>query len=386
MTYISGARGTNSDTDRRKYDISDKIWLVDPDYATIVFFARKVGKQVAVDPEYRHFEYTQPSRYSACASTINSSNTTLAVTTGHGLRFREGDIVVDVSTGEHVRVTGISTDNLTIVRGWGTTSAASITSGDVLVIIGNANAEGGSVRTQLSNVTSKIVNYTQIFREPIKLTGTSASTEYYGEAADMTNLRRTAFQMHMKDLARSWYFGEKKEDLSGSQPIRATAGFKAHISTNVLSTATLTEPLFDGFMEDIYANGGSKKMGFFSPLIVSAINSWAKSGNRLTMYPKDKTFGVAVSNYLTGHGEIDFTEEKILNENAVWYGHGFVADMTLLKYRFLGGNGKSRDTRLLPVTPTNGEDSVIEEYLTEAGFQLINELQHGYIKSVTAYS
>jgi len=362
--------------------------MVDPDFAVLAFFARKLGKTATTDPEYRHYEKTQPSRYSAVNGTINNSATTLAVTAGHGLRFRAGDVIMDVATGEHALVTAVSTDNLTIVRGWGTTAAATMTNADVIVILGSANAEGATIRTALTNVTSRVANYTQIFREPIKETETSMSTEYYAQdgADPMASLRREHLQIHNKDIERSFLFGEPKEDLSGATPIRSTGGAKNYIQTNIKNVATLTEPVFDSFMSDLFLTGGDKKMGLFSPIIVSAINSWAKNTTRLNMYPTDKTFGIAISSYLSAHGTIDFVQERLLAENTTWAGYGFVFDMNLVKYRYLAGNGRNRDTQLLKVPKTNGEDSVIEEYLSEIGFELMLENRHGYFKGITAYT
>ena len=387
MALVQGTRSTNNQgTGVRKYDHSDKLYLVDPDYAQLAFFARKLNKKGVTDPEYRWFDKAQPSKYDAINYSTNYTSGATSVVVDDGTKFRDADIIMDVSTGEHLRVTGVSTNTLTVSRGYGSTAATTLTDNDVIVIIGNANAEGDGVREALTGQKTKRTNYTQIIREPFDVTETLASTEVYGEADDLATLRREHLQIHMKDIERAMFFGEAKEDTSSeTHPVRTTGGIKSFLTSNVTNASgTLTEAEFEGWVEDMFANGGDKKMGFLSPLIASAVNSWAKT--RLQMFPKDKTYGISISKYLSIHGELDFTVEKLFSENSTFNGYGFGVDMSLIGYRYLNGNGRSRDTKLMKNRQAAGEDQIIEEYLTEAGFWLALENRHGFLYGVNGYS
>lgn len=378
-------RGTeNINQEQRKYDVSDKLWLVDADYATLAFFVRKLNKQKTTDPEYRWFEKTSPSRFDAVNYGSGYTSGALSFVVDDGTKFRIGMVIQDVTTGEQMLVTNVVSNTLTVTRGWGTTSAGSLTNNDVIVIIGNANAEGAAVPTALTATPVKKTNYTQIFREPIDVTETEDATELYAGSNDLAGLRREHLQLHMKDIERAFFFGEPKEDTSGSQPIRATGGLRYWITTNVATPGALTEAVFEDWISDVYAKGGDKKMGFLSPLIASAVNSWAKG--RLQMFPKDKTYGIAVSNYLSIHGELNFVVEKLFAENTTYNGYAFAVDMERVAYRYLAGNGKNRDTKLLKNRQTAGADKIIEEYLSEIGFQLMTEDRHGFMKGVTSYT
>lgn len=389
MALISGARSTENITqDRRKYDVSDKLWLVDPDYAIMTFFARKLAKQRTIDPEFRWFDKAQPSRYDAVNYATNYTSGATDVVVDDGTKFRAGDVVMDVSTGEHMRVTSVATNTLTVVRGYGSTAAGTLTNDDVLVILGNAYPENGDVGTARSSQATKRYNFTQIFREPFAVTGTENATELYAGGNDLAQLRKEHLQIHMKDIERAMLFGEAKEDVSTigtGQPIRTTGGVKSFLSTNLKdASGALTEAEFEDWIRMLFVNGGEKKMGFLSPLIASAVNSWAKG--KLQMFPKDKTYGISISSYLSIHGQLDFVVEKMFAENTAWNGMAFGLDMGLLSYRYLGGNGQNRDTRLLKDRQGNGVDGIIEEYLTEAGLQLALENRHGLLYGVTSYS
>lgn len=386
MALISGARGTASVTStRRKYDVSDKLWLVDPDYAVMTFFARKLNKTKTIDPEYRWFDKAQPTRYDAVNYTTGYTAGATSVVVDDGDVFRAQDIVLDVNTGEVLQVSSVSTDTLTVTRSVGATAATTISDGDTLVILGNANAENADVGTARTTQSVKRSNYTQIFREPFAVTGTEDATELYAGGNDLTQLRKEHLQVHMKDIERAFFFGEASEVTSGAQPVRTTGGLKSILTTNLKdASGSLSEAEFEDWISDMFDKGGDKKMGFLSPLVGSAVNSWAVG--KLQMFPKDKTYGIAVMSYLSIHGQLDFVIEKMFAENTTWNGYSFGVDMDKLGYRYLGGNGKNRDTKLRKDLQAPGVDGIIEEYLSEVGFQAALENRHGFLYGVTTYA
>jgi hypothetical protein len=384
MPNIYGARGTATLGDLRKYDVSDKLWLIDADYATLAFFARKLAKKPTTDPEFRWFEKASPSRQDSINNPGGYSNTATTITVADGSKFKAGMVIQNVNTGEQMRVTAVSGNNLTVVRGWGTTPAAAISNNNVIVILGNANAEGASVPLSLTSQAVKKVNFTQIFREPFEVTGTESATEIYAGGSDLAKLREEHLQLHLKDIERAFFFGEPKEDISGPQPIRATGGLRYWITTNIETQTDLTNAEFEAWIRRVFAKGGDKKLGFLSPLIASAVNSWA--AGKLNMFPKDKTYGIAVTNYLSIHGELNFVVEKLFAENPIYNGYAFAVDMDCVAYRYLNGNGNNRDTKLLKNRQNPGDDKIIEEYFSEVGLELALEDRHGFLKGVQTYS
>lgn len=384
-TYLSGIVNTQKVGEgNRKYDVSDQLWEIDPEYGILAFLARKIKKKATTDPEFRHFERENPSRYSTTSASVNNSATTIPLAAGTGTRFRTDDIVLNIRTGEQMRVTAVSGDSLTVVRAYGVTAAAAMNSGDTLVMLGCASPEAAKAREAVSLIPEKKYGYTQIFREPYGVTGTEESTETFSGGTDLPALRRYHLQIHLNDIERAFLFSEPKEDLTGSTPIRTTGSLRSSIVTNVDSQATLTEPIFEAHLAKVFSKSTSKKFGLYSPLIASAINSWAKDG--LQMFPKDKTYGIEIVNYTSIHGQIAFAVERLLAENTTWAGYGFTIDLEHVVYRYLAGNGKSRDTAPRKIIPSDGEDAVREEFLSEVGLQVIAENRSGIIKGVTSYA
>lgn len=377
---ISGVRGTGNITQvKRVIDMADKISVLEPDASPLTVLTRKLNKKVAINPKYSWMEEASLNKVDAVGTGINSSATTLPAVDGS--KFRAGDVVRNVNTGEQVLVTAVATNDLTIVRAYGTTAAAAMTAADVLLIVGNANQEGATKRTLLSGNESEVFNYTQIFRTPFGVTGTNMSSEMYG-GKDLKHVQMMAGIEHNKELERQFVWGEKKEDTSGSQPRRTTAGLNSFIATNVTAdgNGTLTETEFETFTRTGFRYGSSAKFLMAAPIYLSAISTWAKG--RLQIVSTDKTYGINVMQYLSPHGVINLVNAKIFSEVSAYAGYAFLVDMESVGYRYLA----DRDTRLHTEIQANDEDGRIDEYRTEAGFQLSQEKKNSVMKGVTTFA
>jgi len=94
--------------------------------------------------------------------------TSIVVTTGTNLGtavsdlvvFKPGHVILDQLTNEQMLVTAFDGVNtLTVVRGFGTTAAASIALNDPLLIIGNSFAEGSGYATSIQYQPSAPFNH-----------------------------------------------------------------------------------------------------------------------------------------------------------------------------------------------------------------------------------
>ena len=388
MAEIQGIFSTgNILSARRKYSTSDKLWLAFPEVAKIAHVARGLKPKPVTDPKFRWFEQDIPQQFVVINNSggYGPSDTSLVVSDSTPVRV--GSVLKVVATGEQLLVTAnnTSTNTITVKRGWGTTAAGNIANSAVLMVIGDANREGASLPEPITREPVERVNYTQIFREPVILTETAAATDLYPEENDMKTKRLMALEVHKRKIERAFLFGEPKEDTSTySTHIRATGGITYFVTTNVVDAGgTLTETEFEGFIADAFTKG-ERKMGFLSPLVASAVAYWAK--NKLQVAPEEKTYGIGVVDYVTPHGTLKYTVEKMLAENSVWNGYSFILDLDKIGYRYLAGNGINRDTRLRPNRQASGDDLIAEEYLTECGLFLANEDFHAVLKGVTSYS
>lgn len=372
---------------RRKYSTSDKLWLSYVDLGQLAFLARNLQPKAVSDPKFRWFEQALPANYVTVNNASGYTSTDTSIVVDDSTPVRPGTVLKVISTGEQMRVTAndTSTNTITVSRGWGTTAAAAIADNSVLAVIGDANAEGASMPEAITREPVEKTNYTQIFREPLKLTETQAATDLYPGNNDMKSKRLMGLRVHKEKIEKAMLFGEPYEDTATtSTPIRATGGVEHFVTTNVTNVGgALTETVFEGWVEDAFGKG-DRKLGFLSPLVSSAVSYWAK--NKLRVAPKDKTYGMKIVEWVSPHGDLKFVTEKLLKENSTWNGYSFIIDLDHIGYRYLAGNGINRDTRLRPNRQAAGDDILAEEYLTECGLFLANEDFHAVMKGVTSYA
>jgi hypothetical protein len=98
------------------------------------------------------------------------------------------------------------------------------------------------------------------------------------------------------------------------------------------------------------------------------------------LVPRDKTYGLNITRYVSPHGELNLINNKLFYDmNATstsWYNFGAAAcivDLEYLWYRYL------RDTQLQTNIQGTDEDTVQDQYLTECGLELHHEKHHAFI-------
>lgn len=380
-TMITGTRGSaNIQQARRVVDMSKDIALLEPDAAPLTVLLKQMdGKtREAINPEFKWLEDELAPRWDAINNGAGYTAGSTSIVVDNGSYFKAGDIVKVPRTVEQMLVTAVSTNTLTVTRGWGTTAAAGLVDNDPLLILGNSSAEGASSPTTKTTQEAVYTNYTEIIRTPFDVTGTDAASELYG-GRDMNYLRKKMGIEHKKSIELAYLFGEKKEDTTGSQPQRFTGGLNYWVSTNRQDAGgALTEAEFEQFCRTIFRYGNSTKVLLASPLLVSGINQWANG--KLQMFPKDKTYGISVKEYLTGHGTLLIVKHNLLEQS--YSGYGFAVDTEFVAHRPLRG----RDTKLRMGIQANDADTEKDEYLTESGLEVKLEKAHGVLYGITSIS
>lgn len=379
---INAVRSTGNVTAlRRVVDIAKKIDVLEPDSAPLLTLTKKMSKKVAINPKINWLEEASLTKADTVNYSTNYTSGATEIRVDNVSYFRAGDVVKDVSTGEQLLVTALAgTDSLTVLRAWGSTSATTISDGEYLAIIGNANEEFATKRVpKISDQTEK-TNYLQIFRTPFGISRTADNSEMYG-GKDLAHQRMMQLIEHEKEIERAMWFGEPKEYTSGTHPRRATGGVDYWISTNGTdANGTLTETEFEDFLRTGFRYGSKTKWLFASPLIIQAINSWAK--DNIQIMPKEKTFGINLAQWMTPFGMVNLVLNNLFTETPTFSGYAFLIDPEQLTYRFL----QNSDTRLKTNIQDPSADGEEDEYITEAGLQFMNEKKASHLYDVSSYT
>src|SRR6478609_3046782 len=379
MTVVAGQRQTaDLASFQRAIDLSKEIVLLEPDSAPLTVLTKRwegAGNVKSCDDyEYSWVEDERDVRFDAVnkGAGYNSAATEIEVDTGEV--FYGAALVRVPRTGEIMYVSSVATNTLTVKRGQAGTSAAALVDNDPLFVIGAVAEEGDRSFEARSKNPTKITNYTQIFRTSIEASGSSRSSANMTDPHDWARQHRKNIMEHRLDIEHAALFGSKGTTTGpNGGRLTTSAGALAFLTENNQDAGgTLTEAEWESWVRAI-CRYGNKKTAFVSPLVLSVINNFAVGRLQTIQADSDKTYGLAITNYVCAHGQITLVKHNLL-EGAVWGGYAIAIDMGQAApgYRYLGGKnapGGPRDTKVLLNRQENDRDGQKDEILTECGFE-----------------
>lgn len=381
MASFAGSRGTaNILADQKEIDMGDRILEIEPDATPLAVFSKRLNKKRTVNPKYDWLENDNEPRFDRINNAAGEASTETVLTVDNGAYFHAQDMVYVTRTGETMRVVSIDTNDITVVRGVGSTAVAMVDN-DELLIIGSSAEEGATSKSPVSHNPTKVTNYCQIFRTPFELTETLRHTAAEVQPHDWNLQANHAGVEHMKDLEYAFLFGHPSENTSGTHPRRTTGGFYHFATQNETGAGgTLTEAEFFGGLRPVFRYGSRTKLGMASRLAVDVLNSFPRG--KLEVQQSEKTFGVRVMRYVSPHGDLNVVTHNLL-EGDEFGGHVAIADLDQVAYRYLAGAEGSRDSKILTNRQANDADTRKDEYLAEVGLSMGLALTHGSITGIT---
>lgn len=384
MADVTGSRGTgNISQSIRQIDMAKEILELEPNSYPLTVLMGMLNSEVTVNPEFSWQENKPKARFDAINNGAGYNNSATSVVVDDGTKFAQHDLIKVTRTGEIIRVSGVSTNTLTVVRGVGG-GAQAIVDNEELLLIGGAQPEGDTSRPARSTNPTKITNYTQIHKTSFESTRTLRQSKTMTKPTDWARSSAIAGIEHAKDWEYIFWHGKASEDLSGSQPRRTTAGVLNLISTNVFDAGgTLTEAEFFSFFSPLFRYGNqSTKTLFASRLLVDVLNGFPRGKLEVVQSDNDGTFGLNVMKYRSPHGTLNVLTHNLF-EGAKYGGFGAVLDLSLVKKRYLSNEEGSSDTHIEDDIGNKDVDGMKSQYLTEAGCQCGQDPAHGQIQNVT---
>jgi len=384
-------------------DVTDKIFLLEPNKHPLVSLLTNVGKVwdgkawkgqsmmklPTGNPEFGWFEDYYGGRYAKTSGTYAAAGAVTITVSGAGTSsayiFTVGDVIKNGRTGENMLVATIaSATTITVAgtgRAFGTTAAAAGADGDGLFIVGNVNEENAGARNVNTTRSAKETNYTQIFKTTIAVSNTEKEANLYG-GKDLPYLRAKMGTQHALDIERAFWFGQKKSDTSGTMghPRRATGGILEFIEGGNAYVqnqgGVLTAPDFNTFLREAFTYGNDQKTLFCGGVVLQAINEFARG--QIRMRPLEKSYGIQIGEYVTSFGTVNLIHDPLFVQE--YAGYAFLLDMDGVRYRYM----QNRDTKLLTNIQAPDVDGEIDQYLSEVGLQRMQAPLHGLLKGVTA--
>jgi hypothetical protein len=378
-------------SDQKVIDMADKIYLLEPNAAPLYVLVSKLNKRVAINTKIEWIEDVLNPSWTTLTADVLSTGTSI---TAADAIFNTNDLLKVPRSGEVMLVTSAhaTLPVYLVTRGYvsssfavsSTAASAPLSANDNIVDIGSAFNEGSlaTALTTMSTKTAHVWNYLQIFRKSVEITKTMANVELYGGADRPYQRKKKGIEL-MRDLERAFLFGVPNE--VAATPNRTTGGIDAYIQT--VSTAmggAMTESEWEGWLRSLFRYGSNARYVFAAPIVLSVISLWAQG--KLQMFPKDKTYGIAISQYISPHGTINLVKELML-ENAgspaslsYYGGYAFGLELEDIVYRYL----QNRDVAMETDIQNPGDDIYKDQYICEVGMEFHNELKHGKVTGVTS--
>lgn len=314
-------------------------------------------------------------------STIIDPDAETSFDVDNGSRFRIGDQIQVDGSSELMLVTDVSSNTLTVTRGYAGTTAEDLVNNAVVRILGNAALEGADMPAARFKNRVRKGNYTQIFTESVEVSGSHLASSQLGLADEMDYQKLARLRELVRDLECTVINGgQAASNPQGSGSIRRTMkGIIQHLSTHAYATGdsgfptgtSLDEAKINYVLRQIWENSNATAdIILVGGLMKRAINSFLDD---VRSYASDDTkFTNMISIY-----ESDFGVCRILTSRWVPKDAALFLNSSRLSVLPLAG----RSFHFKPLA-SNGDyerGEVIGEYTLE----LINEAAHGVIRDLS---
>ncbi len=392
MANLFGMRDT-ADWDSPDYrpknyrEMAFKLWPTSP--APLTYLMSKLPSRTVDDPEYKIFEWRLPQQVWTATAVDDAADPTFVITVAAGEAYglKVGDIIEAEGTDYQYIVTVASTDGADFsVKEYGATDHDPVAD-DVLRWVGSAYAEGSQAPESVMRTPSIVTNYTQIFKDTVKITGTADSTRTR-PFKPWPQARGEALERHMLKLEYAVMRGQKYEDTSGSSPKRTFGGLNEFVTTTKdWDTGEVSMAGLEDQLQIAFKYGAKDKAFVCGNTAIKILNRVARNHaalqfNLTDKIAKNQTFGLDVSSWVTPFGILRIIPHNLMSESSVYTEDGWVLDFKYLEYVKLRG----RDTKWFPKAQLPDEDAKKGYYQTECGLSVALPEVHQKWTNLHAYA
>ncbi|MEM9881676.1 MAG: DUF5309 family protein, partial [Planctomycetota bacterium] len=339
-------------------DVSDIVGIVSP-YETPLLDHLGDPQRSATSTVHEWLEDTLLPNTDTADGSVNASATSIDV--DHGDRFRVGDQVQAAGSREVIFVTAVSSNTLTVSRGYGGTTAASIADGATLSILGNAALEGDDAPTTRFTNRVRKQNYTQIFTAGIEVSGSQLAARQAAVDDEMDYQKQERLRELVRDLENCVINGAAAASGAvGSATTRRTMrGIIPSLATNVTdgSGNALTEATLNAALRDIWETSN----GPVDTIVVGGAQKRAING----FVTASRGFGPATERFkdLVSVYESDFGVCRVVLSR--WVPRDSVLLIDSSRIDVLPLSGRSFQFKPLAATGDSDAGQVLGEYTLE---------------------
>jgi hypothetical protein len=382
-----------SDTTTTRRTIGNLISIIDPmDVPCISYFGTKNQTKFKMldwpNHKYAWLQDTLRVRTATLGEAMDTTETGMDVASGHGIRFKPGDVWRSDETGELIWVDSVSTDTVTVIRNWAGgmggsqgTATSGITTATALTYQFSARLEGDDSDPSHWVTPSEVYNQSQIFHAELRVSNSeqNATTRYgipdtykyqlaklMGGAGAGGGRQGRAGDL-MLDLENTFFYGQRVA--RSSTVAGAMGGFNYFVSTNArdAASATLSQPYLEDTIQLCWAAGGKPNVIICNAFQKRLINSFYAGQVRTER--SEHTGGVLINKIETDFGILDVMLSRRIPTDQVAIVEREKVGWVTLRDWFIEPLAKDGDYR---------KDEIIGEF----GFVVENETAHARIHTL----
>lgn len=301
-------------------------------------------------------------------------------------------VISNVTTGEDMYVTAQSGNVLTVIRGFGGTTATAVTADDQFIQIAQATPEASYLppskyfKTRFfNNFIQKIVTTTEMDEDALK----EKTKEGYNP---QQYIKERTLDDHLMQVERALMFGKKSENIIRDQDgqdkkLYTTGGVMSQISTNRIAIpngSVTLDAILDAFSvaQEFQVKGRSNTghIAFVSSAFLRRLNSLIRNagGSYYELTYGTAEYGIRVATLETGFGTVRLIPYRLFDELVAYRGTAVMINPSLLQAKYFD---KTR-VRNFDVP----KFVVLNAMVTQMGLQLRQEQCHAVITGLLGAS
>jgi uncharacterized protein YodC (DUF2158 family) len=361
-------------------DVSDIIGIISPSEVPLLDALGDPLRQAQSTYHEWLEDSLVPNKDTISDGSISDPDGETSFDVAHGERFRVGDQIQVSGSGELMLVTDVSSNTITVVRGYAGTTAENIADGQTVNILGNAALEGGDKPAARFTNRIRCGNYTQIFTASVEVSGTNIAASHLGISDEMDYQKSERLRELVRDLENTVINGgQPSANPQGSASVRRSMkGIIPHISTNVYRTGDsgfptgtdLTEEMINYVLRQIWENSsGNVNLIVVGGYQKRQINSFLSASR--SFGPADVAYSDMVSVYESDFGVCRIIPSRYVPQDAV-----LLLDSSRVSVLPLAG----RSFHFKPLASSG--DYECGQLIGEYTLEFKNEAAHGLIRGL----
>ena len=317
------------------------------------------------------FEDTNNPISGTLGEELDNSETAVDVTAGQGAYLRQGDIILVES--EKMLVKSVSTDTLTVERGYGDTSAAVHATATAWKRVTRAMPEASNPVTGYHGTPTLPYNYVQIISAAAQISKTAMAVKNIPVADEMDYQVAKLFDNGgsagelPRMLANTFYYGERVQRTSDAYG--SMGGFKTFVTTNLKNAGgkTLQKKWIHDIIRDVRDYNGKITHLVMGSYLYEVITDMYSA--TITTTREERVGGSEIDTIKTPHGQVRLVYDWMCPAGEMYF-------VNVDKCGWLPLRPWERN-----VIKDVG-DYYTEDIVGEFTFFLVNEKSHGLIHNI----